>query len=70
MADLPQMDLVVVQHMVEYLPDRLASTFLRSLHTITSTQGKPPPRDPYAVPDGPLLDLLLDWPMVRREHDT
>ena len=68
MADLPQMDLVVVQHMVEYLPDRLASTFLRSLHTITSTQGSLLLVTPTPSPDGPLLDLLLDWPMVRREH--
>jgi len=64
--DLPPQDLVIVHGLLEYLPDRLAITFLRGVSKIMSERGTLVASAFAPSPEQVLFDRLLRWPTVRR----
>ncbi len=63
---LPQQDVVVVHSMVEYLPEPLAVSLLRTCHRLLKPTGAVVLVTIGAADDQVLLDRLLGWPMIRR----
>jgi len=66
LPDLPPQDLVVIHGLLEYLPDRLAITFLRGISSVMSERGTLVASAFAPSPEQVLFDRLLRWPTVRR----
>ncbi|MFT6816593.1 MAG: CRP-like cAMP-binding protein [Myxococcota bacterium] len=63
---LPTQDIVVVDDLLCYLPDRLAMTLFRTLGSCIAPRGALFATALTPSDDEQLLDLLLGWPTVRR----
>jgi CRP-like cAMP-binding protein/SAM-dependent methyltransferase len=66
---LPKQDVVVIHGMVEYMPDRIALSLLRTAHDLLVENGKVVVSAMSPSDDRHLLDRLLGWPTVRRQPD-
>lgn len=65
-AKLPSQDVVLVDDMLCYLPDRLAMNLFRTLGSCVAPGGRLFATALTPSEDEQLLDLLLGWPTVRR----
>lgn len=66
---LDPQDLVLVEGMVEYLPDRLVVSLLRGLRRYLAPGGTLVAGSLRPSPDAAFLDHLLSWPTVRRSAE-
>lgn len=68
--EVPAQDVVVAHGLLEYLPDRLAISLLRSLGNLVKPGGSVIVAALSPAGDHALLDRLLSWPTVRRSADA
>jgi CRP-like cAMP-binding protein len=64
--ELPPQDVIVLQGLLEYLPDRLAVAMLQSSRRLLGPGGRLIGTALAPSPDQDLLDVLLTWPTIRR----
>lgn len=70
MLDLPPQDVVILQSLAEYLPDRMVVSLLRSVRNRLSEGGHVVLATLSPSPDRLLLDRLLAWPTLRRSREA
>lgn len=63
-------DRIVVQGLIEYLPDRLVVSLLRTCAQLLNAEGRVIVGSLDTSADRHLLDRLLRWPTLRRTPDT
>ncbi len=69
-SDLPPQDVVVVDGLLEYLPERETVKLVRSLLTMLAPGGKLVVTGMAPSGDELVFDHLLNWPMIRRDAAT
>ena len=69
-SHLPLQDVIVLDDLICYLPDRLAMTLFRTVAAVLAPEGRLYATSLTDSRDHHLLDLLLGWPTVRREPDA
>lgn len=69
-APLPKADRILVHHLLCYLPDRLALGLLRTCADAIPENGRIVLHTLAPSEDALLLDVLLDWPTLRRSPDA
>jgi CRP-like cAMP-binding protein len=64
--EVPTQDAIVLQGLIEYLPDRLTVATLQSARRLLKPGGQLITTALLPSPDQDLLDVLLNWPSIRR----
>ncbi|MBW2254568.1 MAG: cyclic nucleotide-binding domain-containing protein [Deltaproteobacteria bacterium] len=66
----PQQDVVIIHGLLEYLPDRLVVSLLRTVARLAATGGSIIATALAPSPDRALLDRVLRWPTIRRSREA
>lgn len=64
--ELPPQDVIVLQGLLEYLPDRLVVAMLQNSRRLLAPGGRVIATALAPSPDQDVLDALLSWPTIRR----
>lgn len=65
---LPPQDVIVLNDLLPYFPDRLAVSALRACQPLVGPSGALVATSLMPSRDAALLDLILDWPAIRRSE--
>ena len=66
----PRQDALIVQGLVEYMPDRMVVALLQAVYKLLAPGGCLVLSAFEYSSDATFLDRVLDWPILRRSHES